>query len=92
MYLSAEKLHNPEVSPVVMNYKTRHNKNRPARDSLVWPDHFPLLIFVVEVYIMPVPVMEILIFTILPALAVGCTGKGRFGVSSRLHWKGSSQR
>ena len=26
------------------------------------------------------------IFTILPALTVGCTGKGRFGVSSRLHW------
>ena len=26
------------------------------------------------------------IFTILPALAVCCTGKGRIGVSSRLHW------
>ena len=26
------------------------------------------------------------IFTILPALAV-CTEKGRFGVSSRLHWE-----
>ena len=25
-----------EVSPVVMNYKMRHNKNRPARYSLVW--------------------------------------------------------
>ena len=29
-----------KVSPVVMNYKMRHNKNQPARDSLVWPDHF----------------------------------------------------
>ena len=28
------------------------------------------------------------IFTILPALAVGCTGKGRFGVTSRLHCMG----
>ena len=26
------------------------------------------------------------IFTILPALAVGCTGKGRIGVNSRFHW------
>ena len=26
------------------------------------------------------------IFTILPALAVGCTGKGRVGISGRLHW------
>ena len=24
--------------------------------------------------------------TILPSLAVGCTGKACFGVSSRLHW------
>ena len=29
------------------------------------------------------------IFTIVPALAVGCTGKGQFGISSRLHWEGS---
>ena len=27
------------------------------------------------------------IFTILPALAIGCTGKDQFGISSRLHWK-----
>ena len=47
MYFSAENLHSQEVSPVMMNYKMTHNKNRPARDSLVWPDHFPLLIFVV---------------------------------------------
>ena len=27
-----------------MNYKMRHNKNRPARDSLaVWPDHFSVI-------------------------------------------------
>ena len=32
MYFSAENL--PEVNPVVMNYKIRHNKNRPARYSL----------------------------------------------------------
>ena len=48
MYFSADSLHSLEVSPVMMNYKMRHNKSRPARDSLVWPDHFfPLLIFVV---------------------------------------------
>ena len=47
MYFSAENLHSPEVSPVMMNYKMRHNKNQPARNSLLWPDHFPLLIFVV---------------------------------------------
>ena len=34
MHFSAENL--SEVSPVVMNYKMRHNKNRPARYSLVW--------------------------------------------------------
>ena len=34
MYVSAENL--PEVSPVVMNYKMRHNKNWPARYSLMW--------------------------------------------------------
>ena len=35
MYLSVENL--PEVySPVAMNYKMRHNKNRPARYNLVW--------------------------------------------------------
>ena len=34
MFFSAENL--PEVSPVVMNYKMRHNKNRPVRYSLVW--------------------------------------------------------
>ena len=33
----------PEVNPVVMNYKMRHNKNQPARDSLVWPDHFSVI-------------------------------------------------
>ena len=44
MYFSAEYLHSPELSPVVMNYKMRHNKNQPERDSLVWPDHFPLLV------------------------------------------------
>ena len=44
MYFSAEYLHSPEVGPVVMNYKMRHNKNRPEKDSLVWPDHFPLLV------------------------------------------------
>ena len=37
MYFSAENLHSLEVCPVVMNC---YNKNRPARDSLVWPDHF----------------------------------------------------
>ena len=36
-YFSAENL--PEVSPVVM----RHNKNQPARYSLVWPDHFSII-------------------------------------------------
>ena len=28
---------------MVMYYKMRSNKNRPARDSLVWPDHFSVL-------------------------------------------------
>ena len=28
------------VNPVVMNYNIRHNKNRPARYSLAWPDRF----------------------------------------------------
>ena len=28
---------------MVMNYKMRHNKNRPARDSLLWPDHFSVI-------------------------------------------------
>ena len=32
------------------------------------------------------------IFTILPALTIGCTGKGRFGISSRLHWEGSDRQ
>ena len=41
MYFSAENL--PEVSPVVMNYKMRHNKNWPARYSLEWPDHFSFI-------------------------------------------------
>ena len=45
-----------------------------------------------EVYIFPTTVTEIATFTIFPALAVGCTGKGRFGVSSRLHWEGSIRR
>ena len=44
MYFSAENLHSPEVSPVVMNYKMRHNKNQPARDSPVWPDHFSVVV------------------------------------------------
>ena len=35
-----------KVSPVVMNYKMRHNKNWSARDSLVWPDYF----FVINIY------------------------------------------
>ena len=38
MYFSAENL--PDVSPVVMNYKMRHNKNQSSRYSLVWPDRF----------------------------------------------------
>ena len=38
MYFSTENL--LEVNPVVTNYKIRHNENRPARYSLVWPDHF----------------------------------------------------
>ena len=38
---SAENL--LEVSPVVINYKMRHNKNRPARYSLVWPHHFSVI-------------------------------------------------
>ena len=41
IYFSAENL--PEVSPVVMNYKMRHNKNWPARYSIVWPDHFSVI-------------------------------------------------
>ena len=28
---------------MVMNYKMRHNKNRPERDSLVWPGHFSVI-------------------------------------------------
>ena len=48
MFFSAEILHSLEISRMVMNYKIRHIKNWPERDSLVWPDHFvPLLIFVV---------------------------------------------
>ena len=43
MYFSAENLHNPEVSSEVMNYKMTHSKNKPARDSLVWPDHFAVI-------------------------------------------------
>ena len=43
MYFSEENLHSPEVSTVVMNYKMRHNKNRPAKDSLVWLDHFSVI-------------------------------------------------
>ena len=42
MYVSAENP--PGVNPVVMNYKIRHNKNRPAtrpaRYNLAWPDRF----------------------------------------------------
>ena len=44
MYFLAENL--PEVNPVAMNYKMRHNKNRPAKYSLAWPTTCPL--FVVE--------------------------------------------
>ena len=40
------------ANPVMMNYKIRHNMNlpatRPARYSLAWPDHFPLLFVVAE--------------------------------------------
>ena len=43
MHLSAKNLHSPEVSPVMMNYKIRHLKNRSARDSPVWPDHFSVI-------------------------------------------------
>ena len=32
MYFSAENF--PEINPVMMNYKIRHNKNQPARYSL----------------------------------------------------------
>ena len=41
MYFSAENL--PKVSLVVMNYKMRHNKNQPARNSLLWPGHFSVI-------------------------------------------------
>ena len=41
MYFSAENL--PDVSPVVMNYKMRHNKNQSSRYSLVWPDRFSVI-------------------------------------------------
>ena len=38
----------PGINPVVMNYKIRHNKNRPVmrpvRYGLVWPDHFSVII------------------------------------------------
>ena len=43
MYFLAENLHSLEVSPVVMNYKMRYNKSQPARDGLVWPDHFSVI-------------------------------------------------
>ena len=45
MYFTTENF--PEVSPVVMNYKMRHNKNQPARYSLVWPGHSFCYYFVV---------------------------------------------
>ena len=45
MYFSAENL--PEVGPLVMNYKMRHNKNQPATYSLIWPDHVVHYYFVV---------------------------------------------
>ena len=47
VFLSRESSQSEEVSSV-MNYKMRHTKNRPARDSLVLCGQtiFPLLIFV----------------------------------------------
>ena len=45
MYYSKNLL---TVNPVVMNYKIRHNKNRPVtrpeRYSLAWPDHFSVIV------------------------------------------------
>ena len=50
-----------------------------------------------EVCIMPAPVykqkqlfywLQVALGRPASALAVGCTGKARFGISSRLHWKG----
>ena len=38
MYFSAENF--PEVNPVAMSYKIRHNKNQPARYSLAWSNCF----------------------------------------------------
>ena len=38
----------PGVNPLVMNYKTRLNKNQPARYSLAWPDRFLLLFVMAE--------------------------------------------
>ena len=34
----------PGVNPMVMNYKIRHNKNRPAKYGLAWPDRFFVII------------------------------------------------
>ena len=42
MYFSAENL--PGVNPVAMNYKMRHNKNWPAKYSIVWPYHFSVIV------------------------------------------------
>ena len=42
VFLSRESSQSAEVSPV-MNYKMRYTKNQPARDSLVWSDHFPII-------------------------------------------------
>ena len=43
VFLCRESSQSASVSPVVMNYKMRHNKNRPARNSLVWLDHFSVI-------------------------------------------------
>ena len=43
MYFSAEDLHSPKVSSIVMNYKMRSNKNQPARGSVVWPDLYSVI-------------------------------------------------
>ena len=37
MYTSENLL---EVNPMMINYKIRHNKNRPAKHSLACLDHF----------------------------------------------------
>ena len=41
VFLSRESY---RVTPVVMNYKIRHNKNQPVRYSLGRPDRFSVII------------------------------------------------